>query len=212
MHQFLLNFSLLLKHYRTKKGLTQIDVAALTGTSLRTYQRIESGENEASLSQVYRLCTILEFNFLEIFSFENQVTEEQRVLRQSVKFLEQVNEVSRVGGWELDPISKELTWTEMTKKIVEVPADYVPQFVVVTNFWKEGPSRELALKTIAQCIEDGTPYDIELEIVTATGKNIIVISRGRAEIVDGKVIKVFGTVQDVTAIRDGSTCFKRIKG
>ncbi len=208
MHRFLFDFSVLLKHYRTKKGLTQIEVAALTGISLRTYQRIESGENEASLSQVYRLCTILEFNFLEIFRFENQGTEEQRILRQAIKFLEQVNEVSKVGGWELDPISMKLTWTEMTKKIVEVPADYVPQFDVVINFWKEGHSRELALKTIAQCIEDGTPYDVELEMVTASGRDIIVISRGRAEVVDGKVVKVFGTVQDVTAIRETELALK----
>jgi PAS domain S-box-containing protein len=204
-----MDFSLLLKHYRAKKGLTQQEVASLAGLSLRTYQRIESGENEASLSQVYRLCHLLEFNFMEIFRFEsNVITEEQRVLRQSIKFLEQVNEVSRVGGWEMDPGSRKITWTDMTRKIMEVPSDYMPEFEVVTNFWKEGLSRETIVKALEKCLKDGTPNDLELEMVTATGKAITVISRMRAETCEGKVHKVFGTVQDVTAIREAERILK----
>jgi PAS domain-containing protein len=211
MNQFLLDFSELIKHYRHNLGLTQQETAHQAGISLRSYQRIESGETEPTISQAHRLCSILGFNAMEIFRFENEVGDEQRVLRQSVKFLEQVNEVSRVGGWEIDLATNKITWTEMCRKIIEVPPDYVPEFDAATNFWKEGISRDTVLNAVYKCIADGTPYDLELAVITTTGKELTVITRGRAEMLDGKVIKVFGTIQDVTSLREIEKALKAVQ-
>ena len=44
----------------------------------------------------------------------------------------------------------------------------------------------------------GKEYDHELPMVTAKGRNIWVRSHGKAEFKDGKIVKVYGTMQDIT--------------
>lgn len=67
---FLNDFSALMRLKRDKLNISQFELACQLGISLRTYQRIECGESEPSLSQVYKLANILKFDVSEIFHSE----------------------------------------------------------------------------------------------------------------------------------------------
>ena len=45
----------------------------------------------------------------------------------------------------------------------------------------------------------GTPYDLELEILTAKGRCLRVHTTGRAEFEAGRVVRIFGSFRDITA-------------
>ena len=89
MH-FLKDFSILLRIKREKLNFSQFELASKLGISLRTYQRIECGDSEPSLSQVYKLAHILNFDVSEIFHYEKGMSDELKLLHQSSNEIEQL--------------------------------------------------------------------------------------------------------------------------
>lgn len=105
--------------------------------------------------------------------------------------------VARIGGWELDLRTNEVFWTEVTKEIHEVPKGYQPDLRNSIAFYKEGRHRETISKAVELAIKEGTPWDLELVIVTAKGRERWVRAMGNVEMCDGQCIRVFGTFQDI---------------
>ena len=106
-------------------------------------------------------------------------------------------EVARIGGWEVDLINNEVHWTEVTKEIHEVDEDYIPNLEEGINFYKEGYDRVKIAELVSEAIHTGNPWDTELRIITATGKEVWVRAKGEAEMLKGKCIRLFGTFQDI---------------
>lgn len=58
VHIFLDNLPTILRNKREKMDFSQNELAQKIATSLRTYQRIESGDSEPTLSQLCKLSQI----------------------------------------------------------------------------------------------------------------------------------------------------------
>lgn len=128
------------------------------------------------------------------------ITERQLLendLRKTKEVLEQTNKVARVGGWELDLHTQTITWTAVTKEIHGVAPDFEPVLEEGINFYKEGFSRETISAAVNQAITDGTPWDLELQIITAQGKELWVRAIGAAEFENERCKRIFGTFQDI---------------
>lgn len=110
---------------------------------------------------------------------------------------EQTNKLARVGGWELDLIKNELTWTAITREIHGVDKDYVPDLGSAINFYKEGYSRNKISEVVTLAIVDGSPWDVELQLINGEGKEIWVRTTGKSNYKDGNCTKVYGTFQDI---------------
>lgn len=111
--------------------------------------------------------------------------------------LMETNRVAKVGAWEVDLVTNVVYWSEMTKIIHEVPPDFIPNVETGINFYKEGESREAITRCLEKAIADGTAWDVELQLVTAKGKEIWVRAIGEAEFFEGKCIRLFGVFQDI---------------
>ncbi|PWS27429.1 hybrid sensor histidine kinase/response regulator [Pedobacter yonginense] len=118
-------------------------------------------------------------------------------LKHTKDVLEQTNTVARVGGWELDLVKNKLYWTSMTKNIHEVEPDYTPELNTAINFYKAGDSRNKIIEALNDALSNGGGWDLELQVVTAKGKELWVRSLGNCEFVDGKCVRTFGTFQDI---------------
>ena len=66
----------LIKQLRQKKGITQEDLAAKTDISVRTIQRIESGEVDPRAFTLQSIAAALEVDFEVFASTESEVNEE----------------------------------------------------------------------------------------------------------------------------------------
>ncbi|CAM4368906.1 PAS domain S-box protein [Zobellia nedashkovskayae] len=113
------------------------------------------------------------------------------------EILEKTNEIARIGTWEINLLTGEVYWSKITREIHEVSEDFVPTLDSGVNFFKEGESREKLENAIEKAREDGTHFNLELEIVTA--KRNICWTRvvGRVEYLEGKRTRLFGIVQDI---------------
>jgi len=118
-------------------------------------------------------------------------------LRKTKEVLEQTNRVARVGGWEVDLGTQKVTWTSITKEIHGVSPGFEPVLEEGINFYKEGTSRESISAAVDSAITSGTPWDLELQIITLQGSEVWVRAIGEAEVENGTCKRIFGTFQDI---------------
>ncbi|MGY8916341.1 MAG: PAS domain S-box protein, partial [Flavobacteriales bacterium] len=103
-----------------------------------------------------------------------------------------------IGGWEITTDSSEMYWTTITKSIMEVPLDFEPTLERTLLFYKEGSNRERITSVIMNTLTEGIPWSEDFLITTAKGREKWVRKKGNSEIVDGKCVRIFGTIQDIT--------------
>lgn len=117
------------------------------------------------------------------------------------KILQQTNEVARIGTWDLDLLHSTVSWSKMVCEIHEVSEGYEPDLETSINFYKEGKSRDLVRNAVNAAIEDGIPFDLEVELTTAKGATIWTRSIGHAQMAGDTCIRLFGMVQDINDIK-----------
>jgi two-component system, chemotaxis family, CheB/CheR fusion protein len=135
-----------------------------------------------------------------VLSMFYNITERKKIedkLRKTSELFRQTSEVARVGGWEIDLATNTIYWTDVTRQIHEVEPSYEPRLETAINFYKEGTSRERIAQVVTDCIAHGTPWNTTFQLVTAKGREIWVKAIGQAELVNGKVARIFGTFQDI---------------
>ena len=64
-------------------------------------------------------------------------------------------------------------------------------------FYKPGSGRDLIIQKVKEATEQGLPWDVELQIVTAKNNERWIRSIGEAEVADGKCIRIYGSFQDI---------------
>lgn len=114
------------------------------------------------------------------------------------KLLEKTNRLAAIGSWEIDVLKGTVFWSDITKEIREVDKDYVPKLDVGISYFKEGIHKETIGKKVKDCIEHGTPWDEELQIITFKGNYKWVRTIGEGEFLNGKCIRIHGSFQDIT--------------
>jgi len=123
-------------------------------------------------------------------------------LRASESFLDRTGRLAGVGGWELDLRSQALTWSARTRRIHEVDDDYLPNVDDAILFYL--PEAQPAITAAIQAaLADGTPWDLELPLATATGRAVWVRVVGELErdAADGTPLRLIGAFQDITEQR-----------
>jgi len=115
--------------------------------------------------------------------------------------LEQANTIARLGNWELDLTVQKLIWSDVAREIFEVSNDFEPNPENELQFYKTGSSRDSRFKALNEAVLQGSNWDLELELTTAKGNCIWVRSIGIPDFIDGRCIKIRGTVQDITKVK-----------
>lgn len=106
--------------------------------------------------------------------------------------------VARFGGWSIDLAEGRVLWSDEVAAIHEMPAGYSPLLEEGLGYY--APEwREKISEVFGACARDGTPYDEEMEIITARGRRVWVRALGTAiRDESGKVVRVQGAFQDIT--------------
>ncbi len=121
--------------------------------------------------------------------------------RRVERLLANAESVARVGSWEFDTITRETRWSHETYVLHGVtPESYTPSQDTYARFLTE-QGYELLAAHNAACIREGGSYELDLQIVPATGRKIWVRLVAVAETVDGVVRRLAGAVQDIDALK-----------
>ncbi|MDI1245564.1 MAG: EAL domain-containing protein, partial [Rhodoferax sp.] len=124
----------------------------------------------------------------------------EAALAKTAELLKYTGSLAKIGGWELDRQSMKLSWTAETYRIAGLPSSVQPRLEDFINIY--APEARPTITTVVQvAIDKGTPYDLELPIITATGRRRWIHTQGFAELQNGKTVRLFGTFQDITERR-----------
>ncbi|ELZ26038.1 PAS domain-containing protein [Natrinema limicola] len=140
----------------------------------------------------------------QLVGIVRDVTEQKRKeceLERNQALLEKVEQLAAVGGWELDLRLDNLRWTDGTREIFEVGADYDPTLAEALEFYHPA-DRDRIRSFVETCRDGGEPYDVVLRIVTAAGNERWVHTVGEPVIDGGEVVALRGAVRDVTARKE----------
>jgi anti-sigma regulatory factor (Ser/Thr protein kinase) len=127
-------------------------------------------------------------------------TERERELRRRKDLLVRTERMADVGGWELDLDAWQIYWTEGARLIHEAPEEFEPTPASALEFFHP-EDRELLNRAIARCRDTGEPFDEEVRLITAEGRERWINIRGEA-VEENGTEKVRGTLRDITEVRE----------
>ncbi len=118
-------------------------------------------------------------------------------LKRARDLLQQTERTADVGGWEIDPDTQEVFWTEHLFELLGLPPDEEPPLNEALAMYHE-EDRPLVEDAIDTALESGTPFDVEARIRTATGEHRWLHVQGIPEIEDDETGLLRGAAQDIT--------------
>lgn len=127
-----------------------------------------------------------------------QQTEDRLQLKKLRLLLDDKSEIAKIGSWEYEVEGKSMQWCQMTRKIHEVTDKYKPDLDKAIAFYKEGYSRNTISMAVFKAIEHGIEWNEKLQLITAKGNEIWVISAGKPIYKNGELVGLVGTFQDIT--------------
>jgi PAS domain S-box-containing protein/diguanylate cyclase (GGDEF)-like protein len=133
---------------------------------------------------------------------------EHRLAEQDTILLE-MSAMAHIGGWAFDPVTGEGVWTEEVARIHDVDPGAATSASFGLSFYR-GEHLENIQAAVREAVEHGKPYDLELELVSAKGVHKWVRSMSHPVLENGKVVKVRGTIQDITERKLAELRIKRL--
>ncbi len=136
-----------------------------------------------------------------IFSVARDISERvaaEAALRETRRLLDETQEISKLGGWEYDVAAGRFTWTEELYRLHGVAPDFdVNDLRRNVGFY--APEDQAVIDAaFAAVLETGVPYDLELRFRPAGADHAIwVRTTARAEMRDGRVVRVIGNLADI---------------
>ncbi len=138
---------------------------------------------------------------------EAQVAARTRELRASETLLQETQQLARLGGWALHVPTQRLTWTAEVARIFGLPPEQPPDLEEVLTFYTP-EHQPLIRAAVERGAQEGVPWDLELEIVTARGERRWTRNIGNADVLDGQVVRLSGSFQDITVLKEAELALR----
>ncbi|MCU0450702.1 MAG: PAS domain S-box protein [Bernardetiaceae bacterium] len=115
----------------------------------------------------------------------------------------------RVGGWEYDLITHEMYWTDEVYQLYGQPRSFTPDLAALAAPY-EVEARAFLLHALQKATEQAEPFDVELKFTAPEGGFRWARLTCKPVSVYGRAVKLFGTLQDVTAQKEQDLFHQKI--
>jgi two-component system sensor kinase FixL len=116
------------------------------------------------------------------------------------KMYDRISELAKIGVWECDLATSELSWTDAVYGLFEIPRGAPLDRRQLVELYDE-PSRTAMEQARANAIQSGDGFSLDARIRTAVGNHRWIRITAEIEQEDGRSVRIFGTKQDITAER-----------
>lgn len=126
-----------------------------------------------------------------------RVDQRTQELKHSHDLLDETQKIGRIGGWDLDPVSGQVAWTQEMFRLLDLDPTQGPDMASAEAFLAP-PFREPFRSAVRQALAQGTPWQMEVRMTTAKGREIWARVMGRPRGGPGPGLRLAGTFQDIT--------------
>ncbi|MBL0892004.1 MAG: response regulator [Gemmatimonadaceae bacterium] len=131
-----------------------------------------------------------------------QLEDANKRLARASLLLEIAGRVARMGGWWLELDATHVVWSAETCRIHGEPEGTAPDLERALHYYEPQRSRPAVQAALARCRSEGTPFDLELELVARQGHTVAVRVIGEAVRDEhGRTVRIQGAIQDVSERR-----------
>ena len=124
----------------------------------------------------------------------------EKALREREELLSEMGALAKMGGWRFDIETGEGSWTDEVAKIHEMPPGKPVNAELGLDFYR-GRDRQMIEKAIRGAIDEGTPYDVQLQLTLPSGRKKWVRTVGYPVHEGKRVVSLHGTFQDISEAR-----------
>jgi PAS domain S-box-containing protein len=113
-------------------------------------------------------------------------------------FFDDLQKATGIGSWRLQVSSSQIQWSDEVHRMLETPLGAAMNCEDALRF-STPEVRSRFQESLAECVQHGKPFDLDLSCTTVTGKHIWVRTTGKALFnSEGRVDEVHGILQDIT--------------
>lgn len=136
-------------------------------------------------------------------------TAEERA-RSSERLLAIAGSMARIGGWSVDLDQDTVYWSDEVCDIHELPrGSRVPVSEGIDFYAPEW--RPVIREAFTRCAEEGVPWDLDLQIITARGRRLWVRAIGEpVRDAQGRIQAVQGAFQDISRQKESEEELRRL--
>ncbi|WP_018689339.1 sensor domain-containing phosphodiesterase, partial [Ahrensia kielensis] len=170
-------------------GKTNIAAIGVTDTKPRT-------ASDAQITQLKKLANIAAA-LVRAHQAANEAKKLEMDARQRGKLLSQTERISKIGAWAFDTRTQEIKWSPQTYEIHQLSPTESISLERVLSF---NPSyeHERIHKKFNDCLNDGIPYELECDFITALGNKRRVLMMAELEHSEAGDRCLIGTIKDIT--------------
>ena len=115
----------------------------------------------------------------------------------SRKMYDRVSTLGKIGIWECDLLTEELTWTSAVYALFDLPDGSVVNRAETLDRYEPNSRREMMRKR-AQAIATCSSFTVDVAIRTRSNNSRWIRITGDVEQENGRAVRIFGTKQDIT--------------
>lgn len=125
-------------------------------------------------------------------------------LRDAQALLRIAASMGRLGAWNVELDTMELHWSDEVRAIHQVSRGFTCSVQQGIEFYAPW-ARPIVAEAFRECVEQGRPYDLELQLITARDDWIWVRVMGEAKRDPvGRIVRVRGAFQDITRAKQAA--------
>lgn len=134
---------------------------------------------------------------------EDYWVDQERTLKleRAADLLAQTERIADVGGWEIDPKTREVFWTDHLFEMLDVDVDEELHLNRIIDIFHEA-DRAVVESAIEAALDEGEPFDIEVRFLRPNGEIGWLHIQGVSTVENGRVEMLRGAVKDVTERRN----------